>query len=330
MEKVNQFYSTYVLEDSKHEFDIKELKEETFRGIGVAISFGNGKRYGGEIMNSKTTPKDYDDVFIKKLFEIEPAYRIEDFLNYHFQHYENENGSKELFIKQIEYVILPRIENFQRTGYIKIVKDWIINKQKMLLQKQLQEKNEFLRKAYELACQEYPESPLSVDINPIEFGKSIGFNETTTRRIMNELVADGFVNSGLGMLMLMVTQKGLNHLRKLEIEENETPLINFNVGNNSNVQFQQGTINSNQNISITSNDIEQLEKLISEIKQNANELKNYLTTEKHEELFIETVYLEKSLKKGNPDGSKVKLIVKEIYTILKAVPDRKSTRLNSS
>ncbi len=54
----------------------------------------------------------------------------------------------------------------------------------MNLKKQLQEKNYFLKKAYEAASNCSPSSPLSVDINPIEFGKSIDFDITSIKRII--------------------------------------------------------------------------------------------------------------------------------------------------
>jgi len=95
----------------------------------------------------------------------------------------------------------------------------------MLLQKQLEEKNAFLRKAYEVAYEHYPSSPLSVDINPIELGKTIGFNEITTERIMMELTSERYVQSSIVMGSLIVTQKGLNYLRQLEaiVNKNNFP-----------------------------------------------------------------------------------------------------------
>jgi len=88
----------------------------------------------------------------------------------------------------------------------------------MDFKKQLQEKNEFLKKAYEVAYQEYPASPLTVSLDPFEFGKSIGYNEDKTTRVMLELVNEGFVNSSIGMGMLIVTNDGLNYLRNIELQ----------------------------------------------------------------------------------------------------------------
>ena len=80
----------------------------------------------------------------------------------------------------------------------------------MNLKQQLKEKNLFLRKAYEAAYEYDSSSPLSVSLDPREFGNSIGFDETQTERIMMELVEDGYVQSSLGMGMLLVHNLDLN------------------------------------------------------------------------------------------------------------------------
>ncbi|GJM17214.1 MAG: hypothetical protein DHS20C13_25410 [Thermodesulfobacteriota bacterium] len=91
----------------------------------------------------------------------------------------------------------------------------------MNLNQQLRQKNNFLRKAYEAAYEYSPSSPLSVNLNPREFGKSIGLTEQDTERIMIELVDDGYVQSSLGLGMLLITNAGLNYLRYIEDEPEE-------------------------------------------------------------------------------------------------------------
>ncbi|GEM_PF-932368 len=86
----------------------------------------------------------------------------------------------------------------------------------MNLKQQLKEKNRFLRKAYEEAYKFDPASPLSVILESIEFGNSIGFNETQTERIMMELIEDGYVQSSIGMDILIITGRGLEYLREIE------------------------------------------------------------------------------------------------------------------
>lgn len=111
-----------------------------------------------------------------------------------------------------------------------------------MLHQQLEEKNKYLKVAYEEAYKYAPDSPLSVNINPRALGKHIGFDEATTSRIVRELVADGYAESSLGMGNLMITMGGLNYLRKIETPSNDNSIINLNIGNNSNVQFQHRNI----------------------------------------------------------------------------------------
>lgn len=100
----------------------------------------------------------------------------------------------------------------------------------MNLKQQLNKKNYFLRKAYDLAAAHSPSSPLSVSLEPFEFGKSLELDETQTERIMIELVDDGFVESSLGMGMLMVTHSGLQYLREIEDRPMVASLKNSNEG----------------------------------------------------------------------------------------------------
>jgi hypothetical protein len=180
--------------------------------------------------------------------------KVEDFIQFHFDKYK---GDKKGFVDYVYHefnsskltqgnTVLP-----DRQQKI-IMLEWLTKKKNMLLQKQLQEKNEFLKKAYEAAHEFAPESPLSVSIIPRELGKSIGYDEATTSRIMNELVGDGYASSGLGMHILFVTKDGLNYLHQLETKTKENSSMNFSVGNNSNVNFINhspgATINNNSEV----------------------------------------------------------------------------------
>lgn len=321
MSNINGFYSTYTNKADKHEYDLLQLKEESWRGFGIAFSDGHGNISGGKSFSSPTTQKDYDEDFFQALMEIEPAYKVHDFLTYHFEFYKRNNlGEEEIFIKHIQYVILPMIKYTIRPEYTELTLTWLNKNNKMLLQKQLQEKNEFLKKAYEVAVEYSPSSPLSIDINPREFGKSIGFDEATTTRVMTELVQDGYVLSGLGMHMLIVTQKGVNYLRYIEGEQNSTTSINVNVGNNSNFQFQHGTVNSQQQIEISNSSPEELKEFVQEIKDGLDELKKYLQPEEFENLKAETEYLDNNLQRPTPNKSILKTVTTNILDILKAVP----------
>lgn len=189
-----------------------------------------------------------------------------------------------------------------------------------MLQKQLEEKHAFLKKAYEVACDYSPASPLSVNMNPIGVGETIGFDKGTVTRIMNELVQDRHVDSGLGMKMLLIRREGLNYLREIEKEIKSSPPINIVVGDNSNFQFQNNTHNSDQIIELRSQNTEDLLRFVQEINAGLNTLQKHLSNSEIETLKSETNYLESNLKKQSPDSSLIKIVSKNILDVLKAVP----------
>lgn len=320
-ENINLFYSTYIDEESRNEYDLLHLGDNSFRGVEIMFSDSRGNITGGNTYYSPTTQKDYDEACFNKIMTLDPVYKIPDFFDHHFNFYNtNKRGEKELFLKHIQYVILPMLEMVNRKEYVDLTVNWINKQKTMLLQQQLKEKNEFLKKAYEAALEYSASSPLSVSINPRELGASIGLEEATVRRIMNELVEEQYVISGLGMRMLMVTQEGLNYLRKLEYSGPAMPSINVTVGDNSNFQFQNGTVHSNQAIDIRDNGIEDFKKMLEDIKNGLAQFKEYLTPKELEDLQAETQYMENNLQRATPSKSKLKMIKDNIMEILKAVP----------
>lgn len=187
-----------------------------------------------------------------------------------------------------------------------------------MLQKQLEERNKFLRQAYTVANDYYPEDPMSVNINPIELGNSLGYSESTTKRIMNELVAENYVSSTLGMKSLLVTKYGLKYLREMDIDKNNIPKINLTVGNNSHVQFQQGNTGSSQTMKIESN--EELSRFVFEVRNNLDEIKQYLSQEQVDALVNDVNYLESNLNRATPNKTVLQTIKSNIWDILKSVP----------
>lgn len=113
---------------------------------------------GANSISTLTTPDDYDEEFYKKLTEIKPAYNVSDFLDYFYQKYQID----------IQYVIIPKLNGFYKKEYLEITNEWITQNNIKMLKKQLDEKNEFLKKAYEDAIEHFPSNPLSVTIKPIE------------------------------------------------------------------------------------------------------------------------------------------------------------------
>jgi len=318
---INLFYSTYIDGESRSEYDLLQLSENSFRGAEIMYADSSGNVRGGNPYYSATIQKDYDEACFNAIMTLDPVYRIPDFLDHHFNFYNKKNrGEKELFLKHIQYVIVPMLKMLDRNEYVELTVNWINKQKTMLLQQQLKEKNEFLKKAYEVAVEYSAGSPLSVSINPGELGASIGFEESTVRRIMNELVQEEYVTSGLGMRMLMVTQEGLNYLRRLEYGTPTMPPINVTVGDNSNFQFQNGTVHSSQAIDIRESSIEDFNKTLEDVRNGLAQFAEYLTREELKDLQAETDYLENNLQRTTPNRSKLKAIKDNIMEILKAVP----------
>jgi hypothetical protein len=164
-----------------------------------------------------------------------------------------------------------------------------------------------------------PSGPLSVTTKPFEFGEHNGFDWDTTKRILSELVNEGYLTSTLGMGQIMITAEGINYLRQIEGLNQAAAPIHINAGNYSNIQVQQNTVDSTQQIDISS-DPEKLTQFITEIRNGMEELKKYLSEDDADHLALETNYLESNLKRKSPDQSLLKSVTKNIGDILKSVP----------
>lgn len=315
----NKFYKTFSQEQDKHEYGLLQLDDKQMRGSSIAFLYPDRPTIGGRPYYPDTTQQDYDEKFVELLLDIYPVYKVSDVLTYHYDNYVNNVEEEADFIIHIEYVILPKVANYSKAAPLyKIIQSWVDQNKKIMLRKQLEEKNQFLQKAYEVAHEHYPSSPLSVDINPIELGKLLGYSESTTKRIMNELVAEGYVTSTLGMKSLLVTKYGLKYLREMDADKNDIPKINLTVGNNSNVQFQQGNTGSSQTMKIESN--EELSRLIFEVRSNLDEIKQYLSKEQADALVDDVNYLENNVNRATPNRTVLQTIKSNILDILKSVP----------
>ena len=301
-----------------HEYELLEYTQPVFRGMGISIHDEKGRTlYDDGIFQSKATEEDYDKLFIKKICKHKPVYEIEKILDFHYNFYtENENGSKDTFIKHLKYIILPQIKT-KETQY-QLVEIWINIKETAMLKKLLQDKNTFLLEAYKNALEFSPSGPLSVTIRPIEFGESIGFDANSTRRIVQELVSDGYLTSTLGMKQIMVTSEGLRYLNKLESSDRKETPINLSIGNNSNVQFQNGNHNTN-NLSVNTNTFD-YEKFVSEIKSSLPVILKYLSEDDANNLKSDVAYLDDKVKSNAPNKSILKTITDSAIEIVKKVP----------
>lgn len=335
MIELNQFYSTYTDAQNRHPYDLPVLPEEMMR-VNTMVGIIDRKGVSNWFNNpyTPTSSEDYDNGFLSALIKVSPIYKIKDFIEHHYMWYSNDKSSieTELFIDHIKYVILPKLKP-SRLECAEIMTDWLQKKKGMLLQKQLQEKNEFLRKAYEAAYEYSKSSPLSVTMPPIEFGASIGFDKETTTRIVMELVSDRYLTSGLGMKFISVTNEGLRYLHRIEQESNviQIPPMNLSVGNNSTVQFQSGTVNSNQTVQIIGESgKEDLLRFIQEVKTAMPELIKHLDTDDSEALQTDIEYLEKTAKKDKPNMETAKTVLKGVGGILKKVTEEVLTAFMKS
>lgn len=326
MPEINEYYSTYEDENNRHAYDIKALGTEIFRTLDIGFINANGSISGCEPLYSPTTKEDYDGDFITAMLSISPVYKVKDFLEHHYIYYSNGKSlnSKEQFINHIQFEILPHVKSL-RLEIADVLSEWILKKKTMILQKQLQEKNEFLKKAYEAICEYSPSSPLSTYIeDPREFGKSIGFDVDTTERIVMELVSDGYASSAIGMNMFMVTSDGLNYLRQVERENSKIEIVplHFSVGNNSNVQFQNGTVNSNQTLHVNEINKEELLQFINGIKTNLTEIEKHLDKNDVTALQTDVEYIEKNIERSNTLTETTKVMLKGIGGLIKKLPDK--------
>ncbi len=323
MRSANKFYKLRLKNSPyENEFDINELDEKSYRGISTEFYYSDGSHKGGEIHFSITTNKDYDKEFYKKITKIEPIYYTPDFLDYHYQNFLLLNSEKELFLKHIQYIILPKLEKSHHKTCYELTNEWINKTKKMNLLEQEQENIIFLKKTYEVAIEHCPSNPLSLSINPLVLGESIGFDKTKVIRIMNELFQKKHIFSTLQMQNLFITQTGIDFLRDIEksVNINESGSINFSNVSASQILIQKDNVCSSQSFIVNDYKIDDLKKLVLEIENNFVEISNNLSAELKDEFEAEIQYLSKITKMQNPKQDKLSNSVNTIKTILKAVP----------
>ncbi|HPS18421.1 MAG TPA: TIR domain-containing protein [Bacteroidales bacterium] len=99
------------------------------------IIFGSSKRdpfsgqnkYQSNTIYKKVIPEDYDRLFADTLIKIKPPYEIDGFLDYHLNYFlKKVEDNKELFLKQMKYVIMPIIKKKQgKEVYVELFDKWI-------------------------------------------------------------------------------------------------------------------------------------------------------------------------------------------------------------
>lgn len=319
MDSINLFYTTYTTIEEKNEFDLEYLGIQKWQPDTFYFIKRNGERKGSGAGMYDVTQKHYDYDFNSMLMSINPPYKLTKALDYHYSNYKAQITDEDDFLNHIEYVIFPMMLLSKRSEYIELTKKWINQNKKMMLNKHLEEKLLFLKTAYEAAIKDSPTSPLSYRMGSVEIGKSIGFDENTVLRIMQELVNDGFAETGARYIFIIVTNKGLNFLRSYENSQSQ-PISpnNIHIVNSPNVQIQSGAQNSHQSIINYATD-EHLLRFIEELRSGKEKLKQSMKDLDFEDLEVEVDYLERSIKSNKPNKTKVQEVYKTIRGILENV-----------
>ena len=111
-------------ETPEHEFILANLGLKIKHTQLVNYGFG---RLGSELIYKETKSEDYDKSFVSLLTNMEPIYKANELLNFHFSHF---NGNKKEFLAHIRYNILPLMKKNQKSneGYSQLVADWLDSK----------------------------------------------------------------------------------------------------------------------------------------------------------------------------------------------------------
>jgi hypothetical protein len=135
MAQANQFYTTTGKKEIS--FAIKDPGPVTWRGFGMAFSYGNGDIRGGESHSSPTTAKDYDNIFFEKLVNTHPPYVIEEILDFHFKNFlQKTDADSSLFLKHMQYVIAPMFRLAKQEPHHEILLDWVTTKKQAMVKAQ--------------------------------------------------------------------------------------------------------------------------------------------------------------------------------------------------
>jgi hypothetical protein len=324
MRTINKFYKLHFKDSPlENDFDIKELDEMTFRFNSPSVWDDLGRSlFDGERVMTHTKLEDYDVEFYKRILRLKPVYILSEFLDYHYESFCSINEDKELFLKHIQYVILPRLKNIKRSEIFEIANEWLNKCRNKILKEQENDTVNFLYRAYEEAQRAFPMSPFSARINPYVLGDLLNFDNAKVKRIVTELNSEYYVDTTAGFADMIINPKGYAYLKNYynNVNTKQENSINIINSNGSNILIQKDNTNSVQNLQINDLKIEDLKNLAYEIDNKFEELSKQISNEASNELRTEIEYLKNNLNKENPKQDKLKNVFNEIKNILVAVP----------
>jgi membrane protein implicated in regulation of membrane protease activity len=131
--EINKFYN--IADENTIPIDNFQLTSLGVDRISMIVGSYVRRDYGAKQPSSKklyvkVTAEDYDKQLANKIYRIQPIYDIHKILDYHFMYFTKTNDDKELFIKQIRYVILPIIQKEKENDvHSELILDWVNEKQ---------------------------------------------------------------------------------------------------------------------------------------------------------------------------------------------------------
>ena len=159
-------------------------------------------------------------------------------------------------------------------------------------------------------------------IDMIELGSSIGFSEDVTDSICRYLDGEGLLEFVAFDGTISITHSGIieieNALSKPKVATKYFPAFNsIHIhGNVINSQIQQASTDSLQSQQITTSNIEELKKLLSDIRNSIKQLE--LPSEKTNDLIVEIQTIEAQLQSSQPKKSIIGIALMSAKSILES------------
>lgn len=308
-----------------HEFDLQDLGATKSVFVGGIIG-GNNPDTSHLFTTHSVTREDYDQDFREKLMEIDPPQRVRDFLQHHLQHSITNLGGASVFLDHFEYVILHWLEQYKsKSPNTAAARAWYDKTMDNIHKQHRRERDYFLSEAFRIAHEHSPSNPLQVNLNPRELGKHLGFDEDTTTRIMNDLVDEKLVESGLGMHMLLIQPKGRRYLEQLHGDDdprlNPPTVVNhtYNASGGSILQVANASPNATQTASV-GDEIQEARTFAQQLSTALPEIEKVAPADQLAEIKDELEFLKKKLDSTTPSKSVVKTIKDELIKRVVGLP----------
>jgi len=155
-----------------------------------------------------------------------------------------------------------------------------------------------------------------------KLGEELGFSQSETNRIYDYLMGEGLIAMYALGGKICITHQGIIEV-ELALSDPDKPTKYFppiniiNIGRMVDSQIQQGTNQSNQSFSYSSNDFDLLKELIPLLKSKLTELESDLEIREEIESDISTI--ESQIKSPHPKSMIIKECLISIRTILERV-----------